>query len=121
MHSLGRQSGRWMLLLVVVVATCVAGWSTFAHRAAIHRHPYAVEGPVTEPRLFGEGVISTRDDEFGATFTPDGKTCIFSVSIPRHYLYVILVSQFTRGKWSTPEVAPFSGAYRDSDPVLSPD
>ena len=83
--------------------------------------PYYVPGPVGEPRMFGEGIISTRDDEFGGVFTPDGKTCFFSMSVPRHYLYVIMTSHFDNGKWSTPEVAPFSGVYRDFDPVMSAD
>jgi hypothetical protein len=29
------------------------------------------------PVIFGKGIISTQDDEFGTTFTPDGKTCFF--------------------------------------------
>jgi Tol biopolymer transport system component len=36
-------------------------------------------------------------------------------------LYVICVSRRVAGKWTRPEVAPFSGQYRDSDPVLSAD
>ena len=71
--------------------------------------------------LFGEGVISTKDDEFGGSFTPDGKTCYFSKSILRFYLDIICYSEYKDGKWQTPRVAPFSGTYRDFDPVLSPD
>jgi Tol biopolymer transport system component len=71
--------------------------------------------------LFGEGVISTKDDEFGGSFTPDGKTCYFSKSILRFYLDIICYSEFKDGKWQMPRVAPFSGIYRDFDPVLSPD
>jgi Tol biopolymer transport system component len=77
--------------------------------------------PVNHPGIFGEGVISTRDDEFGGTFTPDGKTCFFSKSVLKFYLDVICFSQYKDGKWQQPQVAPFSGVYRDFDPVLSPD
>jgi hypothetical protein len=73
------------------------------------------------PEMIGEGVISTRDDEFGGTLSPDGKTIYFDKTVPAHYLYVLCESQFVNGKWSKPEVLPFSGLYRDSDPVLSPD
>src|SRR5439155_36692 len=45
----------------------------------------------------------------------------FNVSVPRSYLYVICVSHRVNGRWTEPEIAPFSGHYRDSDPVLSPD
>jgi Tol biopolymer transport system component len=73
------------------------------------------------PRRIGDGVISTSADEFGGAVTPDGKTIYFNRSIPRSYLYVICLSHLRDGKWSHPEVAPFSGTWRDSDPVLSPD
>ena len=85
------------------------------------RPPYAVAGPLREPRIFGDGVISTADDEFGGSFTPDGKTIYFSRSAPHSYLYAIFESHWVRGKWTTPTIVPFSGEYTDSDPILSPD
>jgi Tol biopolymer transport system component len=77
--------------------------------------------PVNHPGIFAEGVISTRDDEFGGTFTPDGKTCFFSKSVLKFYLDVICFTQYKDGRWQQPQVAPFSGVYRDFDPILSPD
>ncbi len=73
------------------------------------------------PELVGEGVISTPDDELGATISPDGQTLYFERSVPPHYLYVLYESRLVNGKWGPPEVLPFSGRYRDTDPVLSPD
>jgi Tol biopolymer transport system component len=73
------------------------------------------------PELVGEGVISTPDDELGATTSPDGKTLYFERSVPPHYLYVLYESHLVNGEWGPPEVLPFSGRYRDTDPVLSPD
>ncbi len=73
------------------------------------------------PKRLGDGVISTSTDEFGGAITPDGKTIYFNRSIPRSYFYVICISHLRNGKWSRPEIAPFSGHWRDSDPVLSPD
>lgn len=83
--------------------------------------PYYYKDSLKEPVLFAEGVISTSDDEFGGTFSPDGKTCYFSKSVLRFYIDVICYSEYKDGKWQTPQVAPFSGEYRDFDPVLSPD
>jgi hypothetical protein len=85
------------------------------------RAPYALDGPAPAPRLFGEGVISTPADEFGGQFSRDGRTLYFSRSVPRSYLYSIFVSHFAAGRWSAPEMAPFSGEWRDYDPVLSAD
>ena len=73
------------------------------------------------PELIGEEVISTPDDELGATTSPDGKTLYFERSVPPHYLYVLYESHLVNGRWGPPEVLPFSGRYRDTDPVLSPD
>ena len=83
--------------------------------------PYEDPAPMREPRMFAPGIVSTTEDEFGGAFTPDGRTVYFDKTVLRHYLYVICESEYRGGKWSTPKVAPFSGRYRDSDPVLSPD
>jgi len=83
--------------------------------------PYASRQPLTEPKVFAEGVISTGDMELNAAFTPDGKTIYFTKRTPRPQLWAILESHFVRGKWSTPGVASFSGQYSDFDPIVSPD
>jgi WD40 repeat protein len=72
--------------------------------------------------MVGEGVISTPDDEFGGALSPDGKSIYFAKSVPGSYLYVLCVSHLDdQGRWSAPEILPFSGQWRDPDPVLSPD
>ncbi|MGZ4808271.1 MAG: TolB family protein, partial [Thermoanaerobaculia bacterium] len=81
----------------------------------------ALSSRAADIRMLGEGVISTSADEFAGAITPDGRTIYFDRSIPRSVLYVICVSHLVNGRWTAPEVAPFSGQYRDSDPVLSPD
>jgi ketosteroid isomerase-like protein len=74
-----------------------------------------------EPAIVGEGIISTPQDEFGGSFSPDGKTIYFDRSVPPHYLYTMWESHLIGNTWQTPELLPFSWQYRDSDPVLSPD
>src|SRR3954464_10930142 len=71
--------------------------------------PYEIAAPLTEPFMFAPGIVSTPDDEFGGAFTPDGKTVYFDRTVLRHYLYIICESHFVNGRWSQPEVAPFSG------------
>ncbi|HXQ72929.1 MAG TPA: hypothetical protein VN844_20695 [Pyrinomonadaceae bacterium] len=75
----------------------------------------------SDPVIFGAGVISTRDYESSITFEPDGKTAYFVKSMPDLSFRVIVVSRLAKGKWSTPEVASFSGQYSDTDPFVSPD
>jgi len=80
---------------------------------------YQIEGKVTEPRLFAEGIISTVDDEIGGSFSPDGTEFYFSrlvpyTTLPR--LGLMCVSYYRNGQWSTPEALPFSGKYLDYPP-----
>lgn len=86
--------------------------------------PYAVSQAVTQPRLFAENVVSTPDDEIGGTFSPDGTEFYFTklvsyTTFPR--IGVICVTHYQNGKWTEPEILPFSGTYLDFPPKLSPD
>src|SRR5206468_4982094 len=77
--------------------------------------------PSPEPQLFGENVISTADDESHPAFTPDDKTLYFLKNDPSFNHWTIVVSHGQNGKWSTPEVAPFSGQFSDADPFITLD
>jgi hypothetical protein len=123
----------WQLIrrtLAHVLGTSLLVGAAFAVRNASARTgekpsaPYAVPEPVPEPRVFAEGIISTVDDEAGATFSPDGTDFYFTVTVPYttfpHY-GVICVSHFSGGKWGKPEVVSFSGKNFDIGPKLSPD
>jgi hypothetical protein len=74
-----------------------------------------------KPELMGENFISTPDDEFGGALSSDQKTIYFDVTVPPHYLYTMCESHLVNGKWQKPAILPFSGLYRDSDPVLTSD
>lgn len=87
---------------------------------AIQSAPYSSSRPIPEPVLFGEGIISTRDMESTTTFSPDGRTIYYTIRNPSNFS-VIVFSHFRQGKWSTPEIAEFSGQYTDTDPFISPD
>lgn len=73
------------------------------------------------PHLFAPGVISDQDAEANASFTPDGRTVYFSKHSPGWQRITIVESHLKAGRWSEPEVAPFSGLWKDTDPSVSPD
>jgi len=73
-----------------------------------------------EPHLFGPGVISTPDFEFNASFTPDGKTVYFSKSDVGFNRITVVFSRNKDSRWTEPEVAPFSGVWKDTDPFVAP-
>jgi hypothetical protein len=84
----------------------------------------ALAEPPTQVNVVGEGTISTTLDEYGATFSRDGKTCFFTIKSPStisNNVIVICESHFEKGKWSEPKIASFSGQYKDFSPSISPD
>lgn len=83
--------------------------------------PYQSTRPMQTPVIFGEGVISTGDYESHPAFMPDGRTLYFIKSTPTFSFWTIVVSRFLDGRWTTPEVAPFSGRYSDADPFITAD
>jgi Tol biopolymer transport system component len=101
------------LSLLVVIALSAAAQQL--------KHPYASDAPITEPKIFGEGVISTQDFDDYFAFTPDGNTIYLTKHNVDFSGGTIVVSHFVNGKWMTPEVAPFSGQYNDGEPCISPD
>jgi len=71
-----------------------------------------------QPRVFAPGIVSTRYDEWATSFTPDGQTVYFS----RGGVYwTVCFSKNIDGVWQRPQVAGFSGVWRDTDPFVSPD
>lgn len=83
--------------------------------------PYDSRTLLPEPALFAPGLISTGDYESHPTFTPDGREVYFLKMAPNFSRWTIFVSRYEDGKWSQPEVAPFSGQYQDADPYITAD
>lgn len=80
------------------------------------------ELPGMTARLFAPGIVSTGMSERDMAITPDGDEIYFSGVIgANHDFSAILVVKRVEGRWSKPEVAPFSGNYMDLEPAISPD
>ena len=76
---------------------------------------------VTAGELLGPGIISTGLQETSVALTPDGQTLYFMRSDFAEADDTIMLSRREGGRWSTPQVATFSGQWHDSEPTLSPD
>lgn len=116
------QPGRYLLMLVTVVLA--AGVALLLRRpspgvapdpAGAPGAPREPAGPFPEPALLGRGVISTGDDESHPTLSPDGGTLYFLKNSPAFTHWTIVTSRLENGRWTTPEVAPFSGLHSDAD------
>ena len=81
-------------------------------------------GDVTEPTVVADGVVSTDDEEYRISFSPDGETAFFARGggfFPQSREATIYETTLIDGEWSEPTVAAFSGTYPDLDPWVSPD
>jgi len=77
--------------------------------------------PGDRAELFAPGIVSTGRYTRDLAVTPEGDEIYFTVMLPNFEFSTILVTRRTGDAWSAPEVAPFSGRYRDLEPALSPD
>jgi Tol biopolymer transport system component len=71
------------------------------------------------PHVFAPGMISGPQNDASPAFTPDGRTVFFMRG--EHGNWTLMQSQRIDGGWSTPQVTPFSGHWRDLDPAMAPD
>ena len=109
-----------VLLLALLPDYLGSPFASLSHPAQ-SRSPYAAPKPLPSPTIFGDGIISTGDDESHPAFTPDGRILYFLKNTPTFNHWTIVTSHSTAGKWSTPEVAAFSGQYSDADPFITSD
>ncbi len=77
--------------------------------------------PGKTPELFAPGIISTKDGvEFSCTYTPDGNEFYFTrrqQGGTNHVYY----TKIKNGRWTKPEIAPFTGGFWANEPSVSPD
>lgn len=100
-----------MPILLMLATTSFAQKSLSFHKST----------PTPVPLIFAEGVISVGDYESHADFSVGGDTVLFVKSGPDVSKWTICFSIYENGRWSTPDVAPFSGQYMDADPFFTAD
>jgi len=74
--------------------------------------------PLPAASVFAPGEITAPIDDGAAAFTPDGNTVVFMRGTDT---FTLMESHREHGHWSKPQVAAFSGQWRDFDPAMAPD
>ncbi|MES2148941.1 MAG: hypothetical protein V4508_04020 [Pseudomonadota bacterium] len=74
---------------------------------------------IGQPVLFAPETSWPAGSDNSPAFTPDGQTVFFTHSVGA--ARKIMVSHQRNGAWSLPEVADFSGIWRDIEPAMAPD
>lgn len=77
------------------------------------------EPPGREPVVFAPGFVSTGLNELNSVFFPGGRELVYSVS--RWGGWYLLTTREQDGRWTKPEVMPFTQKYFGVDPALTPD
>jgi hypothetical protein len=77
------------------------------------------KAPGMIPEIFAPGIISTEANEGSSCFSTDGQLYLFVRQ--RSPLCGILMMHQVNGKWSGPQLAPFSAGKYDWDFMLAPD
>lgn len=98
------------LFLLLLIASC-------ASLMAYSQSPALVDSSAV-PVVVGPGTVSTPNTEWATSFTPDGQTIYFSEGA---VYWTIVCARRQNSEWQTPQVASFSGRWRDTDPFVSPD
>jgi len=77
--------------------------------------------PADTPQIFAEGILSDGLNNRDFAISPQGDEIFFTIQGPRFALSTILRMTKKNGQWGEPEVAPFSGKWRDLEAAFSPD
>ena len=97
--------------------TCAITLTIVSASLVAQTAPYDSAKPLPNATLFAPGIISTGDYESHPTLTPDGREIYFLKMAPNFSRWTIFVSRYKNGRWSQPEVAPFSGQFQDADAI----
>jgi Tol biopolymer transport system component len=79
--------------------------------------PAFAQPPATPALHFVSSEFAERD----MAISPDGSEMLYTIMTGQHVFSTIVYRRKEKNGWSKPVVAPFSGRYRDLEPVFSPD
>lgn len=114
----------FILPVMVILCTSCKGPSANEPVFPALSGPYLGQDlPGNTPELFAPGVVSTGMFTRDVAVSPDGKEIYYCVAIGTYTFSTILYSREVNGKWTPPEIVPFSGGpgIMDFEPAFSPD
>jgi len=88
----------------------------------ILKGPYLGQKPPGKiPKIFAQGIVCTDLDEYGCTFSPDGKQFFFTRTFINPKKHVIMVSKIEDMCWTKPRKVAFSESLSQGEPQFTPD
>src|SRR5205823_2129770 len=106
-----------ILLFILFFATL---YSQAQQKTISLHNPYFNQQPPSHtPVLFAPDIISNEFGNRDMAISPNGDELFYTIQYGRGLISVVMHSKKNNGKWSTPEVASFSGIYNDLEPAFS--
>lgn len=100
---------------IIVLSFCLAGIA-----CAGKAQPFPGGGtPADTPQLFAPGIISTGLSTRDFAVSPSGNEILYTIQHPKFISSTIIQVRKENGAWGKPQVAAFSGVYRDLEPCFS--
>lgn len=110
-----------LFMIVFVVLTFIGTVSSSTQDIKPLKDAYVgQEPPGSKPKIFAPGFVSTSENEFSITFSPDGKECYFSRT-GSNGQYSIFVTKEMDSGWTEPVEADFAGGTFSHEPYISID
>ena len=109
-----------ILITTLVCSTHAFSTQSYENWPDVAGPYFGQEPPGMTAKMFAPGVISTDRSEVNSVFSPDRNEFYFttwSIEIGTK----IMVTSLVDGRWTAPEVAPFSNHPSDVDPAFSND
>ncbi|MFH1853403.1 MAG: hypothetical protein ABIA75_13775 [Candidatus Neomarinimicrobiota bacterium] len=115
---------RQALIITLVPLLLILGGCRTAPQASfpVLSGPYLGQStPGADSQIFAEGIVSTAMYERDVAVLPDGKEFYYGL-LDGNYA-VIVESKLVNGRWTEPELAPFSSnpQFRNLEPHIAPD
>ena len=107
------------ILLFVLFFVAFKSHAQQSNNATLNDFYFNQPAPADTPALFAPNVISNELSNRDMAISPNGDELFYTIQYYRGLISVIMHSKKTNGKWSTPEVASFSGTYNDLEPAFS--
>ena len=110
-------------IFIVITISLTLIFNTCTHQSdfPVLKGPYLGQKPPgMTPELFAPGIISNGFHELGLTISPKGDEMFYIMSDKNYSHYVIVNTCLENGKWTKPELAPFTSDYTNYALSYSP-
>jgi len=92
------------------------------HDFPVLKGPYlGQKTPGDTPQVFAPGIVCTDLDEYGCTFSPDGRQFYFTRTFLNPRKHVIMVSILKKKGWDVPKKISFTENHSQGEPQFTPD